>query len=525
MKFKSYSLKSSISILFLCCLFMAANAQKHFDISVLYVGFDPSKPMPENLNLNSVGGGTEERFKEAYNERMPSFKALLSEYFTTVKTVDARDYNEAMSDDVDVTIFDQTPTPIKKTVIHRDSVSGAVIGIDPAEIVSDNFDRPSVFIGHTASTIGRSLGSKLDWYCLCLDKYAHHVRTNHEIFKGPLKVSLTIENEPTPDGVYHYYDGAVEPSEIPMWKVNTEGYGDGKGYRVGLVARGWGFEDSPEAEVISSGVCTKDKTAVALGRHGNFFLWGFAGSPDYMTDEAKKVFVNAVVYTDKHANDRIIARKYNEKIATRIYVDELLYYTTAEAYHNYLEMYKKLNEENKVQIQKIMDKQAAGDSITETEKMFLTMDFNPGTREKYMQDHLGRADFISITGMDTLVIRDFLNTNKEYFYSEPEGFYQLKVDEIAKKWRIGNRDIKLIDKAITSLEDGVEEQDAKRVLLRYTLENFEKPEQWRNWFDKNRKNMFFTETGGYIWMINNADANPKVKPRSEQEISEILKQS
>lgn len=36
-----------------------------------------------------------------------------------------------------------------------------------------------------------------------------------------------------------------------------------------------GFEDSPEAEVISSGVCAKSLDAVAIGRHGNFFHWGF----------------------------------------------------------------------------------------------------------------------------------------------------------------------------------------------------------------------------------------------------------
>jgi len=35
---------------------------------------------------------------------------------------------------------------------------------------------------------------------------------------------------------------------------------------------------------------------VAIGRHGNFLHWGFAALSDDMTDEARDVFANAVVY-------------------------------------------------------------------------------------------------------------------------------------------------------------------------------------------------------------------------------------
>ena len=66
--------------------------------------------------------------------------------------------------------------------------------------------------------------------------------------------------------------------------------------RVGMVSRPGGFEDSPEAEIISGGVSGKTWDAVAIGRHGNFLHWGFAASPDDMTGEARDVFANAVVY-------------------------------------------------------------------------------------------------------------------------------------------------------------------------------------------------------------------------------------
>ncbi|MCB0451097.1 MAG: hypothetical protein KDC97_13355, partial [Confluentibacter sp.] len=350
---KFYSLVVAVFITFICY------GQEKQNISVLYVGYSSEKPMPENLESTvATGGMTPARFKVEYGKRMPAFKKLLETYFTAVKTVDARDYNEAMSLNYNVTIFDEAPTPLKERVIYTDSVTGEFVSMEPAKYISDDFSSASIFIGHTSSVIGSSLGSKLDWYCLCLDRHAHHIKTEHDIFKGPFKTEVTLKNRETPDGVLKAFDGFDVPKEIPMWEVDSEGYLDGNGFRVGMVARGWGFEDSSNTEIISSGVCTKQKTAVALGRHGNFFLWGFAGSPDYMKKKKKKVFANVIVYTNKHADDKMIVRKYNERIATKQYIDEMLYYTTEPSYLAYVETYKGFNESTLKAKKEVEEKQA-----------------------------------------------------------------------------------------------------------------------------------------------------------------------
>ena len=80
--------------------------------------------------------------------------------------------------------------------------------------------------------------------------------------------------------------------------------------RVGMVSRPGGFEDSPEAEIISGGVSAKTWDAVAIGRHGNFLHWGFAALSDDMTDEARDVFANAVVYIAGFAGQTPVARRY-----------------------------------------------------------------------------------------------------------------------------------------------------------------------------------------------------------------------
>ena len=392
------------------------HSQVKQDLNVLYVGYSSENPMPENLESARITGGmTPERFKEEYGRRMPAFEGLLTTYFTKVTTVDARDYKEEMSVAHDVTIFDQAPDPIKERVIHNDPETGKFMRMEPAKFVSDTFSSPSIFIGHTSSVIGASLGSKLDWYCLCLDRHAHHIKTEHAIFKGPFVTDVTLKNRPTPEGVLKAFDGGDVPKEIPMWEVDSEGYKDGNGFRIGMVARGWGFEDSPNAEIISSGVCTKQKTAVALGRHGNFFLWGFAGSPEYMTEEAKKVFANAVVYTNKHSDDKIIVRKYNERIATKQYIDEMLFYTTKPSYVSYVKFLKEFNKNSLKEQKELKQKQEAGEELTKTEKMILNSKPQEiGTREDYLKKNIGRNSWSSITGLDTLAIRKYLKENRDY---------------------------------------------------------------------------------------------------------------
>ena len=264
------------NLITICCFtfFINGFTQEKLDIGILYVGFSKEKPMPEDYKNNSkiISGMTAERFETEYGKRMPAFKNLLETYFTKVTLVDPRDYKEEMSKQHDVTVFDEVPIPIKESVYHKDPETGAFLSVEPAKYLSDNFNSAAIFIGYTSAVIGASLGSKLDWYCLCLDRHAHHIKLEHEIFGGPIKTSISLSSKPTPEGVLKSYDGENIAKNIQMWEVNKEGYLDGKGFRVGMVARGWNFEDSPNAEIISGGVSSKQKTAVALGRHGNFFL-------------------------------------------------------------------------------------------------------------------------------------------------------------------------------------------------------------------------------------------------------------
>lgn len=123
--------------------------------------------------------------------------------------------------DYDVTVMDGTP----KSIIPEFVDMAKQMYLKAGYFTSD-FDQPVLTIGELGATLGSRVGSKNDWYCLCLDADAHSWRKDHPIFKGPFPVKMTVVNKPTPAEAFHYahdYDGEM-PKKLPMWKVQTKGY-------------------------------------------------------------------------------------------------------------------------------------------------------------------------------------------------------------------------------------------------------------------------------------------------------------
>jgi hypothetical protein len=129
---------------------------------------------------------------------------------------------------------------------------------------------------------------------------------SHAIFNEPLKVNLTIEERPTPQNYFQLPGDKKIEKTIKVWPVQTKKFPE---IDPGLVSNPHGFADSPDAEVISSGLNSKGPESVALARHANFFLWGFSASPQEMTPEGRQVFINAVCYIKKFDRQKPVVRK------------------------------------------------------------------------------------------------------------------------------------------------------------------------------------------------------------------------
>lgn len=442
-------------------------------LHVLYVGYDPAKPKPEHVNYYSTATAA---IDDAWKTRMADFKAFLEQRFEKADVVDVRDYDAPMSEKVDVTILDAGPVKL------------------PA-----GFDRPIILMHEMAPNVGLPIGLKFDWYCQCLEDDALNIKTSHAIFNTPIKVKLTLVNRPTPGSFFNGFQGATTPKELPMWKVIREDPAAKDKYIIGMVAHGEGFNDSPDAEAISGGVCLKNAEAVALGRQGNYFMWGFSGSPDHMTDEAKDVLVNTVCYIKKFDHQKPIMKKV--QIENREWVNEMIYRADKGLYEKALIARKEGNARLLKMQQELKDRKAKGEDIGRGNEMFLKMPVTDDTQsfEDYLKSWTGNGMYDTF-GTNTEAYHKYYLANLEYFY--PLDAYSLQVDEDAKKLGISNRKVELLEKCIKMLEKGEEPALAQRVLERYTTEKFASAKEWHDWLTKNKGNLYYTESGGFKFMVN-----------------------
>lgn len=483
----------------LSAAFIALSVMAKERVSVLYVGGSPDF---DNMMVKKDSATVAKSAKL----RTADFEKFLRQRFYKVKAIQGKDYTADMSKDYDVTVFDGRPKALRGQIIERDE-NGNVIKFARPKYLPDDFDRAAVCIAEASEDMGRSLGSKNDWFCLCLDNYAHHWKKEHPIFNGPFKVNIKSEMLPTPANALEYCPiyGYTLPAETEMWMVHkaaTEGSG-----RIGMVSRPWGYLDSPEAEVISSGVCAKSIDAVAIGRHGNMFHWGFAAKPSDLTEPAKAALANAIVYMKDFNGKRIIAKKLDEGIPTRDRAIANQYFDSQAAneadYKANLDFYNS----NKEIRDTIAIKKARGQALTDLEKMYeeFPMPEMPvaKTYDEYIREQ--EPELYNVFGDDAEEYVRYYKKNMPYFRAEGRG---LVIDEDARSLKIANNDIRLLDKAIELLS-GNESQAAmgRRILERYTLCRFETPAEWKAWLDANRDRLFFTESGGWLWLVNTDDPN------------------
>lgn len=485
-----------------CGMISCSHEQKPNEIKVLYLGGQ------SEWSNGEYGGDkpyTEEEFAKLVQDRMDGFGAMLREYFDSVTVMRAADWTPEISAAYDVTIFDGVPPKLEDRRTEEDEYGPRYIS---PRYLPDDYEYATITIGSIGEYIGRRLGIKNDWYCLCLDADAHGMNLDHQIFKGPFTTDITLEKQPTPENAFHYqyfFDEPL-PDSVMMWRVNTKGYITDEGFKPGMVSRPWGYADSPDSEVISSGVCAKTIDAVALGRHGNFFTWGFIGGPQYMTPEAQKVFANAVVYMAGHKGAPI-TRKMDDRRAFRDYTKELAYLIKRSSYEARCKSDSAFYAERRALRAAALEKKAKGEKLTEKESIYAAEDDLPPyvapTYESYLKRYA--KELYDEYGNDESKYLEMLQGEYDYIYGLP-AFYRIEVDQDAKAWGIPNNDIRLIEKAVECLEKGEEVDRANRVLERYTLCEFTEPAQWRNWLDTYHEKIFFTESGGWLFMVNEPGA-------------------
>ena len=484
-------------------------------LSVLYVGDDPRRGIPPQNFVNGAGIA-KSRYEEDMKHRMEAFVKLLEEYFENVKAVDVREYREEMTKNFDVIVFDALPAPVVpgvKTVKEREIDMSKLPEetrkklenvVDTKELFSaryfsDHYSKPTLIVGDKAGIMGAAIGLKLNWFCRCLDAHAFDVDGKHPIFQGPLVVDIKYEKRIATSSSISGVEGVTTPGVLDMWRVQTEGYREGghERYRQGLVAHGDGFEENQDAEKIAGGGSDKGREAVAIGRHGNFFMWGFAADPGYMTEQGKRVFINAICYISKFDGQMPVARKYANGWVTREKMRKQLALFDPETFAVYTEntnVYNRKLAELKLEVNNLNAAREVvpGDLISQAWPQPRPL----LDREAFLEKYLGYPAK-RVGCQDVNAYRRYLEENMDYFYGG-EGDFTFSVDTDLKQLGIGMGNIVVLDRAIELLGGSRAEKDmGERLLKRYTSKDYTMASEWMEWLKRVRGQLRFTESCGY----------------------------
>lgn len=241
-----------------------------------------------------------------------------------------------------------------------------------------------------------------------------------------------------PGNYRKYREGAALPEQIPGWLV----HGELPSRDVGLVSDPYGFTDSPDCEYIASGVNSKGPRSVALGRQGNFFLWGFCAPPSALTEEARKVFLNTLVYMKQFDGQTPLHKAERH---AREWLIEYAFFMSNGSDSAYLR--------NRIDPELL----ATGDALLAT------------------------------------VERDI-----EWVWADGDVF---RIDTDARALGFSNRDPRLLDACVSALETDADDARARRVLRRYTGLDLDGPAVWREWLTRNRERLYFSDTAGYRYFV------------------------
>lgn len=294
---------------------------------------------------------------------------------------------------------------------------------------------------------------------------AHAELLDHEVFQKPFKVEPEFEYWDTPGNYHRRHVGFDKlPDKMKVWRVQLSDKTFGS-----VVSRAYGF-GYPDDEVLVRGYNTgKEYGAVGVGRHGNFLQWGYSAPPSKMTEAGQKTFLNCILYIRKFNGKQPLTKKQS---STR---------------------------ESSVRLAAIINK-----VIDEDHK-----DFFMRTFPKELYNEYGN-------NADGLV--QYYKKNLELVYHDKV----FLVDQELEKLGIGsNREISTLEQLIKLLDNREEADLAKRLLKRYTEQSFLSKRGWRNWFEKNRERIFFSDFGGYKFRVVPQQYLEKTLEAEEKEPSAI----
>jgi len=277
---------------------------------------------------------------------------------------------------------------------------------------------------------------------------AHAESLQHEIFRKPFAIKPTFENRPTPNNYRRYPDGDKLPDTMKVWLVQETGKTFG-----GVVSRSYGFDDSPDAEILVKGFnSSKEYGAAGVSRHGNYLQWGYSAPPSQMTEPGRKLLLNCINYISRFDGKPPLIRTRASQRTNAIRLAAIIL------------------------------------RISGDKREFFERTFGSELYNRYRQDPDGLARHY----------RD----NIELIYRD--GVYRVD-DELKSLGLESNRTLETLEALIALLADPAKSSTAQTLLTRYTTQDFDTAEQWQSWLTESKPRIYFTDTGGYKFLVTPKD--------------------
>jgi hypothetical protein len=277
----------------------------------------------------------------------------------------------------------------------------------------------------------------------------------------------------------------VTHRKVRAWKTHEKTKGV-----FGIVVSGTRLLEAEDSEIIAGGMNSKGDYAVALAREANLFNWGPPASPKQMTEEARRVFVNTVVYMKQfNGAKQTVWRGVTPRAET------MVSYLNAVTFAREGLKQEGLSEETK-----------SGRQFNLSRALrYVHLVFPPGVVERF--------------GDDEEKYRALYEPNLGYVYV-PHGTVAYTIDEDAKNLGIPNNELRFLEKCIELLRQPTEAVKARRLLERYTRLSFPDAKAWQQWLESSRDKLYFSDR--YDYRFFTGPAAPAPPPREVQMATEEM---
>jgi hypothetical protein len=205
---------------------------------------------------------------------------------------------------------------------------------------------------------------------------------------------------------------------------------------------------------VAAGAGCTNPRAIALARHGNYFLWGFGGDPGQMTEAGRRVFVNTIVWMKKFDGMKPL-------VAPTMTPRELVWH--------YIDWLRKANDEDSL----ISAKRRFPDDVREKTKT------DPDKLEAFYKEAYER---LCPAGGES-----------GGFRPDPE------LEELGK---VSNRKPEFWDAVLARLAKNDKDEVALKLVARYLPGEAKPYAELKAWVEENKKYLFFTDVGGFRWMVD-----------------------